>query len=653
MNERQVAVIRRKRSSENMSVTDKVRKEREMNIIKKSLAAAFAFAMILGSAGGIRAEDKELDGVPSDQDTGTVTITNLNEGDQVTFYQIVKANYSEDKGDHKENFVGYEAVKDKTIKLYDDDGALYPTAEEIGKLAKDTSGLTTVVGPVTVAEGETSVEQDLAAGEWMAIVTPAAESGRVYNPMVVSVYYTENGTKITSGSVDAQSNYEIHGDTGVAKSTDIPLKKEITDNTKGDVATADAGKNGDDLAVGDIIDFTVESVIPAYNKDKFTNPTYIIRDELDKGLDLEPASGADVEVFVGGTDDENKLTKDTDYEITATARGFEITLKPDYILSIATKTQGEGEDAKVVPTTDEERKIYVEYSAILTDEAKTNIDANENKVSVEYSQNSDEETTSQEKKTYQYTFEIDGMLSTDEDEKEALVHRTHELIKTNENGLEEDTVKVIDDGKTVISSKEIKELSAAELVEKFGITEEQAAALKEDLTKNPLAGAVFELTSTDRDPAKVYYAESDADGLFGASDNKYDGKDITGFKGLDAGTYTLKEVKAPDGYAVDHTEHTVEISATYMETGELESYTIKIDGENTTTYKVKKTSSGEGEEETVTYEVEQPAKTSTIIKNTKTPELPSTGGAGTYALTIVGVAVFVAAAYMAFKERKA
>lgn len=624
--------------------------------IRTGFTAAFAFALAFTSAAGIKADEKTLDGVPSSKDTGTVEITNLNEGDQVTFYQIVKAKYSIEKDDYEENFVGYEAVVDKTIELYDDDGALYPTAEEIGALAKDPSGLENVAGPITVEEGKTSVKQDLAPGEWMAIVTPADGSNRVYNPMVVSVYYTESGKKVVSGSVDAQSNYEIHGDKSVAKSTDIPLKKEIVDNTKGDVATASKGKNGDDLAIGDVINFKVESVIPSYNPDKFENPTYKIKDELDTGLDLEPATGAEVEVFVGGTEDKNKLTKDTDYEITATARGFEITLAPDYILSIAMRTEGEGEDAKKVPTTDQERTIYVQYSAKLTDDAKTNIDPNENTVTVEYSRKSDDDTTSQEKKTYQYTFEIDGNLSNDGDDKEALVHRTHELIKTNENGLAEDTMVVVDDGTTVISSKEIKELSADELVEKFGITKEQAEALKEDLTKNPLAGAVFELKSNDRKAEgleeKVYYAMSDNDGLFGASDEKFEGKDINGFKGLDAGTYILKEVKAPEGYALDTTEHDVVISATYQEDGQLASYTITIDGENTTTYKVKVTP-GEGEDAKPVYEVEQPSKTSTVIKNTKTPELPSTGGAGTYALTIVGVAVFVAAAYMAFKERKA
>ena len=632
------------------------------NIIRKSLAALFTFSMALSAGASLSAEEKTITGVPSDKDTGTVTITNLNEGDSVMFYQIVKANYDTDVTEgsetYKENFVGYEAVKDSTIALYDEDGnALYPTAEEIGALAAAPTGLTSV-GPVTVADGETSVEKDLALGEWMAIVTPADETGRVYNPMVVSVYYTESGSKVVSGSVDAQTNYEIHGDTGVAKSTDVTSSKEITDNTKGDVATASAGKNGDDVAVGDVLDFQIQSIIPSYNKDKFTAPKFIIKDELDVGLDLEPATGADIVVYVGGTADENIVDEDN-YTVTGTsARGFTITLDPDYILSLAFAEEEDATtgDTIVRPTTDAERTIYVTYSAKLTDEAKMNIDPNENTVTIEYSQKSDDETEADEKKTYQYTFAIDGMLSSDEDGKEALVHRTHELIKTNENGLDEDTVVVIDDGTTVISTKEIKELSVAELVAKFGITEDEAAALKEDLTKNPLAGAVFELTSTDRTDKdldeKVYYAMSDADGLFGASDEKYEGNDITGFVGLDAGTYTLKEVKAPEGYALDATTHTVVISATYQADGQLESYTITIDGENTTTYKVK-TEVDPDDEETITYEIEQPAKTSTIIKNTKTPELPSTGGAGTYALTIIGVAVFLFASYMAFKERKA
>ena len=145
-----------------------------------------------------------------------------------------------------------------------------------------------------------------------------------------------------------------------------------------------------------------------------------------------------------------------------------------------------------------------------------------------------------------------------------------------------------------------------------------------------LKGATFTLTNTKT--RKVYTAESGEDG------------GLT-FNGLDAGTYTLVETAAPEGFTIDKTEHTVVIAATYNEDGTLNTYTITIDRKNTSTY-------------TATYDKEgsvtriESTTTVTDIKNTKLSVLPSTGGIGTTIFTIGGCAIMIVAAGLFFATRR-
>lgn len=91
---------------------------------------------------------------------------------------------------------------------------------------------------------------------------------------------------------------------------------------------------------------------------------------------------------------------------------------------------------------------------------------------------------------------------------------------------------------------------------------------------------------------------------------------IASIDGLEAGTYYLKEITAPEGYQLDESVISVEVN------------------QNT---------DGEG---TLIRVVSQP------ITNTKTPALPVTGGAGTIAITAAGVVLVAGAATMIVRARK-
>ena len=119
--------------------------------------------------------------------------------------------------------------------------------------------------------------------------------------------------------------------------------------------------------------------------------------------------------------------------------------------------------------------------------------------------------------------------------------------------------------------------------------------------------------------------------------------------GLDSDvTYYLVETKAPTGYTINSTPVEVKIDAVYAENGRLESYVVKMDGNEVAGYTFNAgTTVGEGKV-TVNEEVLNPFN----FKNTKLANLPSTGGIGTTIFTIGGCAIMIIAAGLFFASRR-
>lgn len=236
-------------------------------------------------------------------------------------------------------------------------------------------------------------------------------------------------------------------------------------------------------------------------------------------------------------------------------------------------------------------EVVIKYSAKLNDKATYNFDPNTNDVTLEYSNSPDinKEGTKINDRTYQYTFGIDANLFGNRQDKKKT---TSEVIKTDENG------KV-----TNIKREEQEGLG--------------------NKVEGPLQGAEFKLTPKNGTPGEVLTATSDENGRLK-------------FTGLATGEYELVETKAPEGYALNNSPQKVKISAEYNENGTLKSYSITINDQNTSTYTA--TYDGKGNIE----KVEDVTNTS-IIKNTKLSQLPSTGGMGTYIFTFVGVTLMAGA----------
>ena len=529
-----------------------------MKKMKKFLAMLLAMVMVMGMSLTTFAENHK----PVPEDSATITVNGVKTGATVKAFKIAKGNWNDN------GFTGYTALEVDGYKIANLEK---PTANEITNIAK---AVNTAEGiPVSeTAEGSGIYKAELEVGMYLILVTQNGTADMTaYNPMVASVYYsTEKSGDLNDqigGAVDATKDFVIDGQTLFAKSMNPDITKEIVKPGSGNV-------HGDDTAIGDTITFEVKTAFPGYS-DEYTNVEFNIIDTLSPGLTLNVDS-VEVTEVAGATEEPEK---GTDYTVTQDAQDKQkmtISFTSDYILANRGKA------------------VTVRYSAVLNENAGINFDKNTNTVKAEYTNNptTNDKGTTEEKRTYHYTFGIDAKINGESSKV------TNEIYKVHG-----------DDGKVefVVDKKD------------------------EVIVTNPLKGAEFELRKVDG--TVVGKTESAENGALN-------------FEGLDAGTYVLVETKAPTGYSLDTTEHSVIISATYNEDGTLNSYTITIDEQSTSTY----TATYDGGKEVTNIDYTEVG--SVGIKNLRISQLPSTGGIGTTIFTIGGCAIMIIAAGLYFATRR-
>lgn len=174
-------------------------------------------------------------------------------------------------------------------------------------------------------------------------------------------------------------------------------------------------------------------------------------------------------------------------------------------------------------------------------------------------------------------------------------------------------------------------------------------------TKNPLEGAEFELYKTNTEENNKVKIIRDADGTYRQAtpeEAKVEGFESAviksgtdGYahvKGLEAGTYYLRETKAPEGYNKLIGDIKITITAMYDETsGKLKSYSV--------TYKYG--DAGEIKGEDITAGENHPE---VPVENKAGAQLPSTGSKGALMVTLAGIVLFGALTVSkAFRKRKA
>ena len=337
------------------------------------------------------------------------------------------------------------------------------------------------------------------------------------------------------------------------------------------------GKNADDVNIGDTVTYTLTSKVP--DMTGYTSYVFNFKDTLSAGLTFKEITS----VKVGDT----TITKvdagqEANNTYTLTKAGQNITITMNNFLDSNKDNTG--------------KEIKVTYTATLNKNAVTGFDANKNSATIEYSNKpgttdkGESEPSIVDVHTFNFTIFKYYLKGADKTE---LANAEFELYKANAEGTAADEnakINIVDEGKGVYR---------------------QATA--------------DEAKATDFTSAKIV---SDADG-----------KVLV--KGLDAGTYYLRETKAPEGYNKLLSDIKVEIKPVYDETtGKLTSYSVDY------TYNGKTTNGA-----AITNKTDSPE---VAVENKTGAQLPSTGSKGALMVTLAGIVLFGAlTASKAFGKKKA
>jgi len=613
--------------------------------MKKILALLLAVMMLFVGMSVAFADGDEGDGATDPAETQTpaattdydhpLTVTGLKTGDTIKFYKVI-----EWVGEAEGNVAGWKAISPYDTVL----NAATLRTVIVGTPAQPAEGTAGEEGyvpakPATPGTGITSAIAgrlaDLATSGGVDATSINNGTATLNNPapgmwmalvtpadaewIYNPVFVSADYVKSAGGTVGIGDNYS--GD-GVVKSSKVTLTKEASVNE------ADwADKEWTTARIGEDISYTVKTQIPAYGE-VYQSPEFWIKDTMN-GLKLN----ADTVTISKPTG----LTEGTDYVITEADAGYTIEFKAAYLKTLKAA-----------------QEVEVTYSAKVIKNSTLAIDWEKNEVSIEFSHNPQNESDKKLKKdtTQHYKFTIDGDIDGTGSYLKGKKHAEVVKVGVDANGL-----------------------PITETVVKSDVTEANE-------WKSPLADAEFKLY-TDSE-CKVEYQPLKADGT---NDDKLvikstaDGRMV--IPNLDAGTYYLKETKAPAGYIMQTAAKKIEIIAHTTEkniteywngsgwltaaeyatldadgkaaceactysTDILTSYDVKIDGETTSTYHF----TNDGKSTDITFVDEGTIELPSPFTNTQGTQLPSTGGVGTTILYIGGSILVLAAVVLLVTKRR-
>ena len=407
------------------------------------------------------------------------------------------------------------------------------------------------------------------------------------------------------------------------KATAVPFDKKIDNKPVGDAGKGnDPNSEAADLvydthSIGEVVKYKLTSTVP--DMKGYDYYYFGLTDTLAKGLLYQN----DLSIKIGT----KELVKDTDYKITVEpdpATGKDVTTIKLYLIkALDLFKDHKGEE------------ILINYTAKVTEDADTTTAGNENKAKVWFKRNPDEGGTNDnpdnpsgetpEKHTKSFVTEF-KLFKTDDTGKDPLAGATFEL-----SGDRVKTVKV----------------TGQEFIKDGDPVDTNIYTKVDDTIYYQLTDGTYTTTEPTTETEKKYQSTTDKYKLYdfvkwenedgtATSITKTTGPDgVLTFTGLGAGTYTLKETKAPAGYnpAKEYNIRITCIPGGDAKTGTGQDdctwkYEYKLADEDDTKYKTF-TNIPEGSDLA-------DQNNEITIKNTSNTTLPETGGIGTTIFYMVG-----------------
>lgn len=337
-------------------------------------------------------------------------------------------------------------------------------------------------------------------------------------------------------------------------------------------------KNADDVNIGDTVTYTLTSKVP--DMTGYDSYVFNFKDTLAKGLTFGSITSVTIDNVTINADTDGTKAENTYTLTTKNNEDGTTEIKIEMNNFLASNANKAGQEIKVT------------YTATLNKDAVTGFDANKNSATVEYSNKpgtnnkGESEPSIVDVHTFNFTIFKYYLKGAD---KTGLANAEFELYKAN--------------GEVAGDKVNIKKVTEGE----YRVATPEEAAIKgfkSDVIVSGTNGRVL-------------------------------------VKGLDAGTYYLRETKAPDGYNKLLSDIKVEIKPVYdNSTGKLKSYTVDY------TYNGNKTQGTE-----ITSQDNSPE---VAVENKTGAQLPSTGSKGALMVTLAGIILFGAlTASKAFGKKKA